>query len=238
MGTRGTGEAGAREIIHKCGLFKGLSEHWVAVLAGVAQVRRYRKGQRILRQGEECPGVYCVGSGLVRVYKLAPSGKEHVLHFAEPGKTFAEVAAIGGFTMPANADAIESTVCALLPADRFRRLLQAHHELCLQLVGGMATWVRQLIGLLEDLVLRDALGRVARHLLQADDSGGRTAFVLRVRKRDLASHLNLTSETLSRTLRRLAESGLIEIGRAQRIRILDRPALLEVAEGLPPGQRD
>ena len=98
----------------------------------------------------------------------------------------------------------------------------------------MAFWVRALVGLLEDIVLRDATGRVASHLLRADTTGGTATFQLSVLKKDLASHLNLTSETLSRTLRRLCESGLIEQRSGQRILIVNRDALLEVAEGVPP----
>jgi CRP/FNR family transcriptional regulator len=206
------------------------------LLAAEAIVRRFRKGERILRQGDECPGLYCVGSGLIRVFKVAPSGKEHVLHFADPGRTFAEVAALGGFAVPAHVEAVEDTVCALLPSDRLHRLLRSHHELCLQLLGGMSFWVRQLLGLLEDIVLRDAGGRVASHLLAADPSDGTEAFALPVLKKDLASHLNLTSETLSRTLRRLSESGLIEMVSGQRIRILDPAGLRDVAEGLLPAE--
>ena len=228
----------AREILRKCGLFRTLSEQWIELLAAQAIVRRYKKGHRILRQGDECPGLYCVGTGLVRIFKVAPSGKDHVLHFADPGKTFAEVAAMGEFAVPAHAEAVEDSVCVLLPTDRFQRLLKQHHELCLQLLGGMSFWVRQLIGLLEDIVLRDAGGRVARHVLEADPSGGKEAFSLPVLKKDLASHLNLTSETLSRTLRRLAESGLIEMGTGQRIRILNLAALHDVAEGLLPAEFD
>ncbi len=231
-------EPAAREILRNCGLFRTLSDEWIAVLGSEAMIRRFRKGHMILRQGEECPGLYCVGTGLVRVFKLAPSGKDHVLHFAGPGMTFAEVAVIGQFATPAHAEVVEDAVCALLPTDRLQRLLKRHHELCLQLLGGMSFWVRQLIGLLEDIVLRDASGRIARHVLEADPSGGERAFSLPVLKKDLASHLNLTSETLSRTLRRLAESGLIEMSAGQQIRILNHAALHDVAEGLLPAEFD
>jgi CRP-like cAMP-binding protein len=223
-------------ILRKCLLFKGLDQSLLTLLGDEAVTKKFRKGQRIFNEGEECPGLYAVGEGLVRVYQIAPSGKIHVLHFAEPGRTFAEVAAMGGFNCPAYAEAVEDTVCALIPTHRFRHLLQRNHQLCLQLLQGMSLWVRQLIGLLEDIVLRDATGRVARHLLKEGASAGQEVFSLPMTKKDLASHLNVTSETLSRTLRRLAQTGLIEVIGNQQLRIRDAHALREVAEGLLPAE--
>ena len=99
----------------------------------------------------------------------------------------------------------------------------------------MAKWVHNLVGLLEDLVLRDATARVARHLIQSDITDGHGEFSLPMRKRDLASHLNLTSETLSRTLRRLVDCGLIET-HDQLLHIREPDKLREVAEGLAPAE--
>jgi len=228
-------ESGAITIIRNCGLFCGLSDASFEKIAKIARTVRFKRGQMIFREGDPCPGIYVVGEGTIRVFKLAPSGKEHVLHFAHPGTTFAEVAAIGRFDCPAFADAAEDAVCALIPEAGFRRIVNEDHPFCIEMMTGMSQWVRNLVGLLEDLVLRDATARVARHLIQSDSTKGQGEFTLLMRKKDLASHLNLTSETLSRTLHRLVECKLIET-REQRIRIRELAKLQDVADGLAPAE--
>ena len=220
-----------RDILTSCRFFSEVRGDSLDRLVSMARLKHYRKGELVFRQGDPCPGVFVVGSGSVRIFKTAPSGKEHVLHFVGPGLTFAEVAAIGGFACPAFAEATTESTCVLLPAVPFTRALGDDHALCLQLMSSMAFWVRHLVGLMEDIVLRDAAGRLARHLLEACRTEGET-FALPSLKKDLASHLNLTSETFSRTLRRLVNAGLIEQLDGGRLRILRRDDLETVADGL------
>lgn len=225
----------AMDIIRGCGLFCGLTESSFEKIRAIARTIRFRRGEMVFREGEPCPGIYVVGAGTVRIFKIAPSGKEHVLHFARPGQTFAEVAAIGEFSCPAFADVTEDSVCALIPQNGFRQILREDHAFCIEMMTGMSKWVHTLVGLLEDLVLRDATARVARHLIQSDDTDGHGEFTLPMRKKDLASHLNLTSETLSRTLHRLVDCGLITM-HDRRLRIRDPHKLKEVANGLAPAE--
>jgi len=201
-------------------------------LLDIARRRRFVRGDRVFDQGEPCPGIYVVDAGLVRVYKIAPNGKEHVLHLVSPGATFAEVAAIGGFPCPAHAEALADTECLLLPTDLLVEALAEDHDLCLQLMQGLTGWVRHLVGLLEDITLRDAVGRVSRHLVQAADPELRVA--LPAAKKHLASHLNLTSETLSRTLSRLIEAGLVVEHGGNRVELRDRAQLSAISEGRYP----
>jgi CRP/FNR family transcriptional regulator, dissimilatory nitrate respiration regulator len=216
-------------ILSACRLFDRVRGESLDRLVGMSVMRRFEAGEPILHEGDACPGVFVVGTGLVRVYKVAPSGREQVLHLVAPGGTFAEVAAIGDFDVPANAEALEETTCILLPVVEFHRALGDDPRLCQQVLLGMAVWVRHLLGMVEDIGLRDATGRVARYLLSAsDDASGEIR--LPSLKRHLASHLNLTSETLSRTLRRLADQKVIESG-PDTLRVLDRDRLASLAQG-------
>jgi CRP/FNR family transcriptional regulator len=226
----------ARKIIKRCRFFRGLTDDAFERILSMAHVKRYRRGDLIFNEGDPCPGIFIVGAGAVRIFKNAPTGKQHVLHLAYAGSTFAEVAAIGEFECPAFAEAIHETVCVLLPQAPFMRELRHDHQLCIQLLGSMAGWVHHLVGMLEDIVLRDATSRVARHLLRAGIPDDTEDFLLPMLKRDLASHLNLTSETLSRTLRRLTTAGLIGTPDQHHIRIINKTALEDVAEGLPPAE--
>ena len=221
------------DVLRSCPLFGQVDEPSRRQVEGIGRVRRFDKGQTIFREGDEAPGLFVVVSGMVRVFKLSPGGKEHVLHLAGPAQTFAEVAVLGGFACPAHAEAVEATQCVLLPAAAFRRLLRDDHELCLRLLAGMSQWVRYLVDRIEDIALRDALGRLARYLLAARDPHDNTINLPGLKKH-LASHLNLTSETLSRTLRRLLEAGLLEEEPDQSLRVLDPAALADAAEGLFP----
>ena len=221
------------DILHECKLFSDVQPASFTRLAVIARICRFRKGQLIFRDRDECPGVYVIGSGLVRVFKSAAGGKEHVLHMVGPGQTFAEVAAIGGFACPASAEAVEKTVCVLLPLDRFRQALESDHDLCLGMMTGMSLWVRHLVNLMEDVVLRDAAGRLARFLLESNPDADGTVELPSL-KRHVASHLNLTSETFSRTLRRLVEAGLIAESDSTRVKLLDPKRLRQVAAGLFP----
>ena len=219
------------EILGRCRLFAKVDESRRHQLAAFSSTCHFAKGHLVFQQGDRCPGIYVVDSGLVRIFKSSPVGKEHVLHLIGPNQTFAEVAAIGGFDCPASAEAIAESHCILLPLEALRRAMAADHQLCLEMMTGLSYWVHHLTSLMEDLVLRDATGRVASYLLEADPEDHRR-LKLPAAKRHIASHLNLTSEAFSRTFRRLLNAGLIVELENRWVELKDIEALKALAEGV------
>lgn len=220
---------GEREVIASSQLLGAVDARCIDALAKLALRKSFETGQTIFRQGNPCPGVFIVDRGLVRIVRNGIGAQEHVLHLCGPDQSFAEVAVFGKFDLPATAIAVQATECVMIPAAPFQAELARNHALCLQLLAGMAQWTHHFVGMLDDLVLRDAVQRVARLLCDSQtDAAGNT--VLTGAKKDLANHLNLSSETFSRALRQLNDRGLVKTGVNKALRVCDRDSLRRLSQ--------
>lgn len=223
----------------RIGLFQGLTEDDLATLARVVTARRAARGERLFDEGQRAEVFYCIVSGSVRVFKATPEGKEHTVHQLGPGETFAEVVAFAGAGYPAHAEALADTELLAVPRAGLRGLIADNPDLAMNMMALMSRRMMGLLHKVEQLSLREVPARLATHLLllseqtegQPTGQGGEAeAVTLDMPKGRLASYLGATPETLSRSLARLAEAGLIE-AEGGRVRILDRQALSAVAQG-------
>jgi CRP-like cAMP-binding protein len=108
--------------------------------------------------------------------------------------------------------ALSDVTVAELPVDDLRRHLPAHPELAQRLCWALSQQVHQLWHASRNLLHNDARARLAQWLLErCPVSSGRCEFRLEERKRDIAQQLAMTPETLSRLLRGLAVSRVIQM---------------------------
>ncbi|HQL89290.1 MAG TPA: cyclic nucleotide-binding domain-containing protein, partial [Syntrophales bacterium] len=80
-----------QSFLSRLPLFNGLPEGDLEALSGIVLERAYTAGGTIFREGERAAGLNIVFSGRVKIFKLAPNGKEQILHIMGPGEPFAEV---------------------------------------------------------------------------------------------------------------------------------------------------
>jgi len=213
-------------------MFSGLESHQLASLAEIASLQQVPEGKLLYNQHTPSKGMYVVAAGQVKIFQLSPEGKEFIVHIVGSGTTFAEAATLGQFDCPASAVAMEPSELVFFPTDKLLALLGSDAEMCVRFLRGMATWLCRLMRTLENIVLRDSLGRVSSYLLGLAD--GKTEPPVRVRlpikKRDLASYLALTPETLSRTFARLVELEAIRQEEGNEIELVSLETLRGLAE--------
>jgi CRP/FNR family transcriptional regulator, dissimilatory nitrate respiration regulator len=216
-------------------LFSGLDGEGLARIKAIAVSRRFRKGESLFVQGEEAGGFYLVLQGRIKIYRLSPQGKEYVLRIVGPGETLAEAAVFSGKTYPATADSLEDSRLYYFRKSDFVHLIRQDPQLALNMISGLSLLLRNLARQVEDLSLHEVSSRLARFLLDQLEKNNLTLakgvkIPLELKKNLLASRLGTIGETLSRTLAKMKQRGLLEIKKDALI--VHDPALLkEIAEG-------
>jgi CRP-like cAMP-binding protein len=216
--------------LRQCRMFTGLPAEHIQAIAGFTVCKSLSKGEYLFHEGEASQGFYIVQRGAINVHRVNANGKEQVIHIFRPGDSFAEASLATDRGYPADARAEATSQVLLVQKAGFVELFRRHPEVALRLLAAMAHHLNQVVGQLEDLTLKDVESRLANWLLkQCPDRALTDAVVtqLPVTKRVLAAELGTVSETLSRTMAKFREQGLLEVD-GGRLTIVNPARLTEV----------
>ena len=112
----------------------------------------------------------------------------------------------------------------VMEASRLRELMAKYPSIAFKVLEELSQRLEQTEQLLEEISLHSVERRLAQALL--DLSAGSSEIELALSKKDLASQMGMTSETLSRKLSSFEAQGLIEQVGQRRIIIRDRRGCL------------
>jgi CRP/FNR family nitrogen fixation transcriptional regulator len=188
--------------------------------------RTFERGKEIFVEGEPCTVFYKVVSGTVRTGKLLADGRRQIDAFHFPGDVFGlENGQIHRFT----AEAVDDVVVVAYRRCTFGGLLQRDPAFGEQLMTSMMSSLDRAHDHMVLLGRRTALERMASFLLEiADRRANADRVALPMQRTDIADHLGLTIETVSRTLTQMVRDGLIRLADAGRTVIFADKAGLQL----------
>lgn len=198
--------------LRSCQLFNGLPRADIEAIAAFVVSKPLGKGDYLFREGDRSEGFYIVQKGAINVHRVSAAGKEQVIHLFRPVESFAEATLATEAGYPADARATEPTTVLFVPKNDFVDLLRKRPELSLRMLSSMSQHLRVIVGLLDDLTLKNTETRVANWLLQRCPrpiSNRAVEIKLDRTKRVIAAELGATSETLSRTLAKFRDKNLL-----------------------------
>lgn len=216
------------EALRQISLFAALAPDDLVYVAAVTVEREYDRGDIIILEGDRGSALYFVRSGLIKVFKTSPEGKEQVLRLIEAGRTFNDVPALDGGPNPASAAALEPSVVYATGGAELRRLIVERPGVALATVQALAGALRHLVTLVEDLSFRHVTARVAKILIEQDASAvasgapGKAAH--RLTQQEMAAMAGTAREMVGRALKELEATGAIRIQRG-RITVVNRARL-------------
>lgn len=207
--------------------FAALQADDLARVAAITTERRYTRGEILIFAGEEGGGLYFVREGRVKVFRTSDDGKEQTLRLIGVSQTFNDVPALDGGPNPASAMALEPTVVLVTSGAQLRRLIVEHPGIAVAMVHTLATALRALVSLVDDLSFRHVRARVAKILLERDQEEQALAKPQRLTQQDIAAMAGTTREVVGRALKEIEGAGAITLVRGrvtvishERLRIL------------------
>ena len=174
-----------------------------------AQVNQftYKKGQEIYGECERAEYIYQVVEGAVRGYKLLPDGRRQIGAFHFKGDVFGlENDACHRFTT----EALVKTTVKLTRRSSLEKIAGMDAELALDLLSLTTESLCRAENHMLLLGRKTATERVAAFLLEMDGRLKASGIImLPMTRRDIADYLGITLETVSRTLSRFEDRGII-----------------------------
>ncbi len=213
-------------------IFSGIPEVELDALAAFCQLKRLEKGGILFRENDPYHGFYIVRSGVLKIFRSSPEGKEQVLRLAGAGESFAEAPMGDKRSYPATVQAEKPAEVVLVPVDAFRNHMMRNPQLALSILASMSNQLHHLVTLIDDLTLKNVEARFALYLIRL---GGKVppdkgqSLEIPVTWQVLASHLGCTGESLSRLLRLLKHRGTLRV-EGRTITILDPESLVAMGE--------
>lgn len=218
------------ETLLRVPLFAHLTEAEIAPIAAATREKIYPKNSVIVFEDDPGDAMYVVVAGQVKVVLVGDDGREVILSVLNEGDFFGEMALIDDLPRSAHVIAMEDSRLIVLYRDDFHRCLEQAPRIALGLLRALSRRLRRADDKIGSLVLLDVPGRIARLLVELADQGDGSVISRRITHHTIAQMIGSSRETVSRTVRDLADRGLIKVTR-KTIEITDRPGL-ETAAGL------
>lgn len=216
-------------------LLAGLPDHEIDWMEQRAEVVNFRRKQLVWSPEDVADRVFWVRSGIVKVSRTTPEGRELTLQFHTKDDMIGEGCVFTPGVREVVAEAYEDVTLYALSRDDFSALLRRNADLALRAGKLIAARRQKLERRIGDLLFKTAHARLAALFLDlVEDFGVRDSrgviVNLKLTHREMAGLIGATRETVSFAILDLRRDELIQT-ESKRVVLLDEEKLVAVARG-------
>ena len=202
-----------------------------AVAAKVGQAQ-FRRRETIFTAWDPGDRIYLLKSGRVKLYMLSEDGREITLAIMEPGDIFGETALVNPAARQVFAEALDDATVAVMGLADFEALMRGQPDMALKVTQAIGQQLIRTQRQVESLAFADVSTRLARFLTEQVAERGQTAngatsvrLPLALTHQEMANLLGTTRETLTSTLNRFVDAGLVSVESRGTLLVLQPEAL-------------
>lgn len=215
-----------KSCIERVPIFNNLDKMEMEEVSSIISRKQFKKNEMIYLAGQTGGSLYVINSGKVKITRISSSGKEQVIRILETGEFMGELSIFKSSPLMDNAEALVDTSMCIIDKSDLKDLLKKYPLISFKIMEELSERLEKAESLIENINLNSVEKRLSDILLELSDKGGKIN--LNLSKKDLASQIGMSGETLSRKLSAFQELGIIELIGHRKINILNRSALEEI----------
>ncbi|MGD8833316.1 MAG: cyclic nucleotide-binding domain-containing protein [Desulfobacteraceae bacterium] len=131
------------DFISNIPLFESLKLKEVGIIATYVQRQKLKAGEILFNQWDKAESVYFVEQGALEVLTKCGPEKYEVIATLRRGRSIGEMSLIDNFPRTATVRSKDDTALVCITRGAFEDLMEAHHELGIKIIKGLARLLAQ-----------------------------------------------------------------------------------------------
>ena len=218
----------SRSCVSSVPIFNHLEAEQLQDVMQVVKSVTYKRGEILFHAGDESDSLYIVNQGHVKIYRLSDLGREQLVRLLYPGDFTGELALFKATVLENFAEAVEDSQICVIKRDDLQQLLLKYPSISIKVLNEFANRLANSEKQTASFVSEKVETRIALFLQEQSKKQATKTIELPMSKKDLASYLGTTPETLSRRLSDFEASGAIKQNGQRNITIKDEAQLMQI----------
>lgn len=215
-------------------MFSDLAEEHLCTISSSKNFISHKKGQILYYENTKPLGVFCVNSGVVKIFKTASNGKEQIIRLAKKGDFVGYTSLIGEEAYSTSATIVEDASICFVPKEVFLKVLAEDNNFHRRLTQALCQDMGVMENKLTDATQKSIRERLALALLKLGDSygvdgGDKQRLDIALTREEIAGIVGTATETVIRLLSEFKKDKLIDL-QGKKILLLDRKGLARLSD--------
>ena len=190
-------------------LFEDMSENLLDEIKKISSVVKLNKGNILFYEGDDPKYLHILAKGTLKLYKVTSSDKELIIKFFHENELIAEFANFENISYPATSEALTSCEVLKIDFEEFKKIMQTNVNITMKIQASLIKKIKTLENIISTHLILDTKQKVAKYIVEHNVDFFKTKNIL------IAQMLNMTPETLSRTLKVFKDNNLINISKKE-----------------------
>lgn len=192
----------------------------------------YKKGQILYSEGNRINGVFCIQSGVLKIYKTGSDGKEQIIAFARGGDLTGYRSVLSNEPACTTAQVIEEAHICFIHSNIIFQLIRSNGDFSIALMQLTCKELNQANSYIKDIAQKTVRERLAEALLMLNQNFGTNSegyLNIVLTREELSNIVGTATESVIRLLSDFKSDGIISFN-GKRIKLEDRKYLEKISK--------